>query len=83
MSLCVALGENGTLIPTGQPVDQCTGYVLMSSAEASSVAMFAEAFKVPDKDVLAGWASGPFILIMTLYLAAHIGGRVAAVFDKS
>jgi len=83
MSLCVALAEDGTLIPTGQPVDQCTGYVLMSSAEAASVAMFADAFKVPDKEALAGWASGPFALILFLYLAAHIGGRVAAVFDKS
>jgi len=83
MGLCIAIREDGTLVPTGQPVDQCTGYVLMSSAEASSVAMFAEAFKAPDKEVLAGWAAGPFILIMTIYVAANIGGRVAAVFDKS
>lgn len=83
MGLCVALTENGTIVPTGQPVEQCTGYVLLSGAEVSTVALIAQAFEVPDKEVLATWAAGPFALIVTLFVVARIAGSVAAVFNKT
>lgn len=83
MGLCVAITENGTLIPTGQPVTECAGYVLLSSAEASHVTLIAQAFEAPNKEDLATWVAMPFTLIVTLYVAARLAGNVAAFFSKN
>jgi len=83
MGLCVAIADNGTLVPTGQPVTECTGYVLLSGAEANTLTLFAQAFEVPNKEVLATWAVGPFMLIAGLYVAARIAGTVASFFHKA
>lgn len=83
MGLCVVFGEDGKLIPTGQPVDQCAGYVLMSSAEASMVTVIADAFLPASKEQLAVWAGGPFGLLLFLFVAGRIAGSVATFFDKS
>ncbi|MCS4233101.1 hypothetical protein [Stenotrophomonas sp. BIGb0135] len=83
MGLCVALTENGTIVPTGQPVAECSGYVLLSGAEVSTVALIAQAFEIPDKEVLATWAAGPFGLIVFLFVVARVAGSVAAVFHKA
>jgi hypothetical protein len=83
MGVCVAIAENGTLVPTGQPVTECAGYVLLSGAEANTLTLFAQAFEVPDKEVLATWAVGPFALIVGLYVVARIVGSVASFFNKT
>ncbi|TFZ45271.1 hypothetical protein E5C33_10800 [Stenotrophomonas maltophilia] len=83
MGLCVAFGEDGTLIPTGQPVDQCAGYVLMSSAEASTVSLIAEAFQPPTKEQLAVWAVSPMALILFFFVVARIAGSVASFFNTN
>lgn len=83
MGICVAITEAGTLVATGQPVTECTGYVLLSGAEANTLTLFAQAFEVPDKEVLHSWAVGPFMLIVGLYVAARITGTVASFFSKA
>ncbi len=83
MGICVAITEAGTLVATGQPVTECTGYVLLSGAEANTLTLFAQAFEVPDKEVLQTWAVGPFMLIVGLYVGARIVGSVASFFNKA
>ncbi len=76
MSLCVSLNPDGTLSPTGQPVADCTGYVLATPAEIYVAQSVAAAFEAPDVQVLAGWFAGVFSLVVVLYLSARAIGSV-------
>lgn len=76
MGLCVALQPDGTLVPTGQSVADCTGYVLMSPAESWTASMLADALQPPSAEVLTGWWLGSFGLVMVSYLAGRAVGSL-------
>lgn len=81
MSACVIVQADGTLAFTGQPVSECAGYVLVSSAEHGVYALVQEAFGFPQPEVIASWFMGAFSAVMTFYMAAYFVGRIVAVFD--
>ena len=76
MSLCVVLNPDGTLSPTGQPVADCTGYVLATPAEIYFTEVMASAFEAPSNAALAGWFAGVFSLVLVLYLSARAIGSI-------
>ncbi|KAF1727759.1 hypothetical protein CSC76_09230 [Pseudoxanthomonas mexicana] len=80
MALCVALQPDGTLVPTGQAVDACTGYVLVSSSEHAVYGLINQAFAVPTPEQAAGWFVGTFGFVVTMYLVARMTGAVANFF---
>lgn len=80
MAECVALTVDGTLVPTGQPVDACTGYVLVSGSEHSFYALAYQAFAQPTPEQAAGWFVGAFGAVVTFFLIARMAGRVAGMF---
>ncbi|NIK07712.1 hypothetical protein FHY11_001178 [Xanthomonas arboricola] len=83
MSMCVALQPDGTLIPTGQPVAECSGYVLVSSAEHGVYEVVQQVFQMPDKEVALGWFAGTLSLIVFLYVACRLAGSVANIFHDT
>lgn len=76
MGLCVVLNPDGTLSPTGQPVSDCTVYVLTTPADVLVADTIASAFVVPAGEVLAAWFAGVFSLVVVCYLAARAIGSV-------
>lgn len=80
MGLCVALQPDGTLVPTGQSVADCTGYVLVSPAESWLTTTLTDALQPPSPEVLVGWWFGSFSLVMICYIAGkHVGAILNAV----
>jgi hypothetical protein len=82
MALCVALLVDGTLEPTGQSVESCTGYVLTSGSEHSFYALAYQAFAAPTPEQAAGWFVGCFGAVMVFYVAARMVGTVVAMFKS-
>ena len=82
MSVCVVVNPDGTLTPTGQPVSECTGYVLVSGSEHGVYALVQEAFGFPEPEVIGGWFVGAFGAVMLFYMASYYVGRVISVFDR-
>lgn len=80
MALCVALAADGTLIPTGQPVESCAGYVLVTGSEHSFYALAYQAFAAPTPEQAAGWFVGCFGAVVMLFVAARMAGSVASIF---
>lgn len=83
MALCVALQADGTLLPTGQPVAECTGYVLVSSSEYGVYEAVQQALQMPDKEVALGWFAGCLTLVVSLYLVSRLAGSVANIFHDT
>lgn len=81
MALCVALQPDGTLVPTGQPVEACTGYVLVSGSEHNFYALVQQLFQPPETEVVAGWFVGALGAVIFWFVVARIAGRVASMFD--
>ncbi len=80
MALCVVLNTDGTLTPTGEAVEACTGYVLVSSSEHSFYAMVHQAFDTPDAETAAGWFVGALGAVMFWFVVGRIAGSVVAMF---
>ncbi|PZU29336.1 MAG: hypothetical protein DI584_03130 [Stenotrophomonas sp.] len=80
MALCVALAQDGTLIPTGQPVGECTGYVLVSSSEHAVYGLINQVFATPTPEQAAGWFSASFGAVVGMFVVARIAGTVANFF---
>lgn len=76
MALCVSLQVDGTLLPTGEAVGECTAYVLASPAEIYAAELIAMAFQPPDLAVAAGWFSGVFSLVLIVYVSSRAIGAV-------
>lgn len=81
MSECVALAANGTLIPTGQPVSECAGYVLISGTEHSQMAFLAELFQAPDAETLMGVLVATFGFVLVCNVAAYMTGAVVKMLS--
>lgn len=80
MGVCVQLASDGTLQPTGQPLEQCTGYVLVSGSEYSVMNFFQQALTPPDNTVIAGWFVGCCGAVLVWYVVARMAGSVVAMF---
>ena len=81
MALCVALQADGTLLPTGQAVSECTGYVLLSSSEHAVYGLINQAFAMPTPEQAAGWFCGTAGVVIGWFVVARIAGRVANFFN--
>ena len=82
MALCVSLQIDGTLAPTGQAVGECTGYVLVSSAEYGVYQAVNQAFATPTPELAMGWFVGSLGAVMFWYMVARMAGSVANFFSK-
>lgn len=80
MAVCVALQADGTLVPTGQAVEACTGYVLVSGSEHSFYALVHEAFAAPSPEVAGQWFVGALGAVMFWFIVGRIAGHVATFF---
>lgn len=76
MAVCVSLTEAGTLVPTGESVDQCGGYVLVSAAEHATASVLVDIFQWPEPEVAAAWFTGVFGLILALNVVGYMVGAV-------
>lgn len=81
MALCVALQADGTLIPTGQPVAECTGYVLVSGTEHAVYELINQALAMPTPEQAAGWFVGSAGVVISWFVVSRIAGRVAHFFS--
>lgn len=80
MALCVTLQPDGTLTPTGEAVEGCTGYVLVSGSEHSFYALVHQVFDIPDPEVATGWFVGCLGAVVFWFVVARIAGSVVAMF---
>ncbi|MDF4004076.1 hypothetical protein P3W33_11800 [Luteibacter sp. PPL552] len=81
MAICVTLNNDGTLATTGQAVSECSGYVLVSGSEYGVYQVVQDALSMPTPDQAAEWFSGPFVLVVTLFVISRCIGHVANFFD--
>ena len=82
MAVCVTINANGTLSPTGEAVNVCTGYVMVSGSEYGVYQVVQTALSAPTPAEAAGWVYGTWGLVMTIYLVSRIVGAVASFFDN-
>lgn len=82
MAVCVALAADGTLHPTGQSVEACVGYVLVTGSEHSFYALAYQVFASPTPAQAAGWFVGTWGAVVGMFVVARIVGTVAAMFHK-
>lgn len=80
MALCVTLNSDGTLTPTGQPVSECTGYVMVSGSEYGVYQSIDTAFAAPTPEVASGWFFGCWGAVMVSFIAARCVGSVLSMF---
>jgi hypothetical protein len=81
MASCVQLNADGTLTPTGQTVDECTGYVMVSGSEYAVYQLVQSALATPTHEQVAGIMSLGFFMPVALYMVARLGAKVAGMFD--
>lgn len=82
MAQCVVLNVDGTLTPTGQPVGECTGYVLVSGSEYGIYSVVQQAFSTPAPEQATGWFVGAWGIVMVFYVAARCVGAVLSMFHS-
>ncbi|MCC8619755.1 hypothetical protein [Xanthomonas vesicatoria] len=80
MAMCVVLQADGTLVPTGQAVGECSGYVLVSGSEYSVYALVQEAFATPTPEQALAWSTGCCGAVIVWFIAGRIAGSVASMF---
>lgn len=81
MAQCVTLNTDGTLTPTGETVDQCTGYVLVSGSEYGVYQSLQTALAAPTSDVATSWFFGAWGAVMVSFVAARCVGAVLSMFN--
>lgn len=82
MALCVVMNSDGTLSPTGQAVDECTGYVMVSSSEYGVYGVMQNAFAAPSPVQASGWFFGCWGAVMVFYLVSRAVGSVISMFHE-
>jgi hypothetical protein len=82
MSLCVVLQADGTLVPTGQPVAECTGYVLVSAAEHGIYEVVQQALAMPTPEDALKWFTACCGAVIVWFVVGRMAGSVATMFDK-
>lgn len=76
MSECVTLNADGTLTPTGQPVEQCAGYVLVSSTEHGQMSFLNDLFKAPDQAAANAVLVAAFGFVLVCNVVGSMVGSV-------
>lgn len=76
MAECVVLNADGTLTATGQPVDQCAGYVLASSIEHGQMNFLGDLFANPGVEVLNSVLVASFGFVLVCNVVGSIVGSV-------
>ena len=82
MAQCVVLNADGTLSPTGQTVDQCTGYVLVSGSEYGVYQTLQSALAVPTVDQAQQWFITCWGAVVVIYISARLVGAVVSMFNS-
>ncbi len=82
MALCVALNSDGTLSQTGQPVEECTGYVMVSGSEYGVYQMVQDAFAVPTAEQASTWFVASWGCVVAMFIVSRAVGSVVAMFKK-
>lgn len=80
MAICVALQADGTLVPTGQAVGECTGYVMVSGSEYGVYSLVQQALTPPEQVEAVKWFSACFGVVLVCFVAGRLAGSVAAMF---
>lgn len=80
MAECVTLNADGTLTPTGQPVSECTGYVLVSGSEYGVYQVVQDALGAPTPEQAMGWFFGAWGAVMVFFIASRAVGSVVSMF---
>lgn len=81
MSLCVALQADGTLVPTGQPVAECAGYVLVSAAEHGIYGVVQQALAMPTAEESLKWFTACCGAVIVWFVVGRMVGSVASMFN--
>ena len=81
MAICVALQPDGTLVATGEPVEQCTGYVMLSGSEYAGVQQLNTIFSWPEPAVASLWFSAAFTLVIVCNAAGSVVGSVVKMLS--
>jgi len=76
MSTCVVLNADGTLSQTGQSAGECSGYVLVSSAEHAQMQVLADLFSWPAPEVVSGWFAAAMTFVLVMNAAGYVVGAV-------
>lgn len=82
MSLCVALQADGTLVPTGQAVTECTGYVLVSAAEHGIYEVVQQALAMPTPEDAMKWFTACCGAVVVWFVVGRMAGSVATMFNR-
>lgn len=82
MALCVTLNSDGTLSQTGQPVEECTGYVMVSGSEYGVYQAVQDAFGVPTPDDALSWFSATCGCVVVMFIVSRWVGSVVSMFNK-
>lgn len=82
MALCVTLTAEGTLIPTGQPVTECAGYVLVSASEHGVYEVVQQALAMPSPEDALKWATACCGAVVVWFVVGRIAGSVSAMFNN-
>jgi hypothetical protein len=83
MAECVVLNVDGTLTPTGQPVGECTGFVMVSGSEYGVYQLTQAWLEQPTLEQVQLVFSVGFFGPLAIYMVAHLGSRIARMFDDA
>lgn len=85
MGICVTLQADGTLAPTGEAVESCTGYVLVTGSEqaalTTNVESLAAVFEWPTPEVLSSWVVAAFGFVLVMNVVGYITGAVVKMLS--
>ena len=81
MAICVQLQPDGTLVPTGEAVSECTAYVLASGSEFGVYEAVNTALTTPTSDVVSSWFFGAWGAVMVAFIAGRCVGAVLSMFE--
>lgn len=72
----MVVNADGTLAATGQPVAECSGYVLLSGAEHASLSFLTSLFQWPEPNVAMSWLVGAFGFVLVCNVVGSMTGSV-------
>lgn len=82
MALCVTLTAQGTLVPTGDAITECAGYVLVSASEHGVYQVVQQALAMPTPEEALKWFTACCGAVIVWFVAGRLAGSVAAMFNN-
>lgn len=80
MAICIVINVDGTVTPTGETIDACSGYVLLSGSEHATHTVIDRLLDWPEASTAAAWLVGSFAFVLGSYLTAKLVGSVVSMF---